>query len=201
MDQGALALRVNAITTRDLYRGESAKHYEAERVRQQKWRNEQAAIAEFLAGFSAGQSVLDIPIGTGRFLQLYCAAGLNIIGMDVSEDMMHQARVKNAAADIRYGDILDIPLPDRSVDIAVCVRLLNLITENEMLRAMSELGRVVRQSIILTIRTGPQIKHKRRSITHRNIVFDATIKEIGMQVRGEKIVLPPDYRVMLLSRS
>lgn len=194
---------LNAEVTRKTYRGAKADTYDRDRVRESKWQRENDAVKEFLLSGGGGvgsMTLLDIPVGTGRFLKLYRELGIKAIGMDVSEDMMRQARVKDPEADIRYGDIFDIPLQDNSVEVAVCIRLLNLITEDEMVRAVKELGRVARDAIIVSIRTGSECHRKRRSWTHREGVWQEVVSGIGMHVVAERAAKGRDYRVVLLER-
>jgi ubiquinone/menaquinone biosynthesis C-methylase UbiE len=118
----------------------------------------------------ASGTVLDIPIGTGRFIPIYRELGFNqVIGMDVSEDMLLEAR-KRGGAMLQVGNILDIPMVSGLVDWAVCVRLLNLISEDEMKRAVSEVCRVARAGVVLSIRLGDQPTRRKMSITQ---TFDA----------------------------
>jgi ubiquinone/menaquinone biosynthesis C-methylase UbiE len=188
---------LNAAVTRETYRGEKASSYDFNRDQEAKWRREHDAVTEFLQG--AAGTVLDIPVGTGRFLSLYHNLGLEVIGFDVSDEMLAQAREKDASARLDQGDIFGIPLPDKSVDTAVCVRLLNLITEDEMVMAIKELGRVTRDRIILSIRTGDAIGRKTRSWTHRDKVFRDAVEATGMYVRAARMAHKNNYNVVLIT--
>jgi len=188
---------LNAAVTRETYRGEKAATYDEARDREAKWRREHDAVTEFLQG--AAGTVLDIPVGTGRFLSLYRELGLEAVGFDVSDEMLSLARQKDAAARLDQGDIFGIPLPNKSVDTAVCVRLLNLITEDEMVMAIKELARVTRDRMILSIRTGDAIGRKTRSWTHRETAFHAAVEAIGMYVRAARMAHKGNYRVILIT--
>jgi len=187
---------LNAAVTRKTYFGEKASRYDEGRETEEKWQREHAAVRGFL---TAG-SVLDIPVGTGRFLSLYREMGLTFTGMDVSEEMMAQARAKDPEAEVVFGDIMSIPLPDRSVDIAVCIRLLTLIDTPDMIGAMKELGRVARQRIILSIKTAREKRVERRSVIHPEKAFNRVVDEIGFRVVEKRMARPPEYRVMVLCR-
>jgi ubiquinone/menaquinone biosynthesis C-methylase UbiE len=161
-------LSVIDASTADRYRGAAARDYDATRRHQAKWKREAECLRMALKGASG--TVLDIPIGTGRFIPIYRELGFNqVIGMDVSEDMLLEAR-KRGGAMLQVGNILDIPMVSGLVDWAVCVRLLNLISEDEMKRAVSEVCRVARAGVVLSIRLGDQPTRRKMSITQ---TFDA----------------------------
>jgi ubiquinone/menaquinone biosynthesis C-methylase UbiE len=145
----------SAANTGAYYHGSRALGYEEKRMGQRLWKEESAALRRFMS--DAEGSVLDIPVGTGRFLRFYQEIGLSVIGMDVSEDMLKQADAKRTDAELVIGSILEIDLATDSVDTAVCVRLLNLLSEDEMKQALSELQRVARDQIIITLRSGQEI--------------------------------------------
>lgn len=139
--------RIGAANIRDYYRGDYARKYDR-RSLHPKWAREQETVERWLSMIGGNADVLDIPVGTGRFLEAYDRLGLCAIGMDVSDDMMALARRKCPWADLRYGDILDIPMDDGSVDCVVAVRILSWFTRSEMERAVRECARVSKSWII-----------------------------------------------------
>lgn len=189
---------LNAEVTRKTYYGAKASTYDHGRGTEDRWLRENAAVASFMRGVSG--SVLDIPVGTGRFLHLYRGLGLSVIGMDVSEEMMRQARAKDPTAVLCYGDIMKIGMSDQAVDTAVCIRLLSLITEFEMAAAMRELARVTRDRLIISLRIGPTIQRKNRSWRHRTGEFGRIIAALGFRITAQRLVREPDERVFLLER-
>jgi ubiquinone/menaquinone biosynthesis C-methylase UbiE len=58
-----------------------------------------------------GQTLLDIGIGTGLSSELFHKAGLQIYGIDGSEEMLEICESKNIAVELKQHDLLDIPLP------------------------------------------------------------------------------------------
>lgn len=185
--------QLNAAITRQTYYGEKARVYDAKNAETDKRSREAAALREFLVGASG--TILDIPVGTGHFLPLYKALGLNVIGMDVSEEMMDQARAKAPELDIRYGDIMQIPLSDAAVDIAVCIRLLSLIDTDEMVLALKELGRIASQFVIFSIKVGTKKVVKNRSVTHPDAVFTDALCGAGLQIEDARMVREPDFLI------
>ena len=53
------------------YRGGVAVEYDERRSSSDKWRREIEIIESIVAEFEEGLSILDVPMGTGRFLQCY----------------------------------------------------------------------------------------------------------------------------------
>ena len=118
----------------------------------------------------------------------------------MSADMLNEAR-KHAGKDLKIfqTDILDIKMHGREVDCAVCVRLLNLLSEAEMQRAVSELCRVANDYVILSIRLGNEPKRRSLSVTHTHDAFIASIPEEWTQ-EGEIDLGDGGYRMVLLKR-
>src|SRR5688572_1037332 len=75
------------------YYGKKAYEYDLGREDSEKWKVEYAAVKEALTGLSG--SLLDAPCGTGRFFPIYKELGFRVLGLDISEDMLHQAHAKD----------------------------------------------------------------------------------------------------------
>jgi len=151
---------MDAKKARQKYTGATARTYDEKRVGDARWQNEQDAVALMLYRVlhERGQAtVLDIPVGTGRFFEIYRRLPVDVVGMDVSEDMLDEARIKLVASDraieLKYGDILDpttrIPHPD----VAVCVRIMNQFTMDEARRALQNLKHAGARFIIVSATT------------------------------------------------
>jgi arsenite methyltransferase len=97
-----------------------------------------------------GEIVADLGCGSGTDLLLAArAVGRNgrAIGIDINESMRERAergarRGGYAQVKIRYGDLIDIPLPDRSVDVVQCNSVLYLVPHKD--RAIAEIARILR---------------------------------------------------------
>lgn len=180
---------IGAAAIKDKYRGRTAEIYD-QRSGSAKWHAEEAAMERFLSIVGRGAKVLDIPVGTGRFLAAYRRHGMSAIGMDVSEDMMAQARLKVPESDLRVGDILAINLPTQSVDLAVAVRILSWLTIDEMKHALYELSTVARSWIITGGGRQPDRQKVYQSLSGFS-VHDRVL--IDRNTRG-------DYELVLLRR-
>jgi ubiquinone/menaquinone biosynthesis C-methylase UbiE len=157
---------------RDRYRGKRAQTYDLDRENQPEWRAEHEAVANLLAGLGgAGTAVLDVPVGTGRFLTIYRDLGWRAVGIDASDEMLSQAmEVAGSLAMedvvLRVGDITALDLPDSAVDIALAIRIANMLELDDLQRAISELARIARYHVIVGIQVyaprGPIEEARRR---------------------------------------
>ncbi|WP_433504566.1 class I SAM-dependent methyltransferase [Pseudonocardia halophobica] len=86
--------------------------------------------------------VLDAACGTGRHAVRLAERGHVVVGVDQSPDMLERARTKIPGGRFLEGTLTDLPLPDASVDAAVCA--LALVHVPELEPAVAELARVVR---------------------------------------------------------
>jgi ubiquinone/menaquinone biosynthesis C-methylase UbiE len=139
------------------YLGQLAELYNQQRVGGEKWRRE-GEIVEFLfstklCGIS---TVIDMPVGTGRFVELYKRHKVSVTGLDLSRDMLQQASRTSmeigCPVKLVEGSIFSTGLDGNSHDAGVCIRFLNLITVKELSIALSEVYRVVKRHAVIGIR-------------------------------------------------
>jgi ubiquinone/menaquinone biosynthesis C-methylase UbiE len=102
---------------------------------------EEPVVRALLATWPAGR-VLDAACGTGRHSEWLAAHGHEVVGVDASPDMLAKARAKLPQARFEVGDLAALPLPDASVDAALCA--LALVHLPDLRPALAELARVVR---------------------------------------------------------
>ena len=204
---------VSAESTARKYAGKMAENYESLRIKKQRWLQENE-IVEAMLQSQKDETVLDIPVGTGRFLVLYNKLGLKCYGYDTSKAMLSLAKRKHkmlmspkrlkripaVPLVLEIGDIRKIPHQDRSIDVAVCVRFLDLVPQDTMEDAMHELCRVTRYRIILTIRLGEEYVAKSNTATHDKRRFMALIKRLGWQMLENKPIFRQGWHVLHLGR-
>jgi ubiquinone/menaquinone biosynthesis C-methylase UbiE len=195
--------------TAEKYRGGVAAGYEAKRTSQVKWQAEQRLVERWLSEVAeeAGEDrvrVLDIPVGTGRFLPTYQRYAFDVTGIDVSDDMLAIARAKVAPSDVpvsvtlELGSIFDIVMPDAAVDIAVCIRIVNLIGESDMQIALRELQRVTRSQILFNVREGEKGKSRYRN--PQSIKAIKAALQPGWRIASNVEIHEPDFRMIRLER-
>ncbi|MBA2423793.1 MAG: class I SAM-dependent methyltransferase [Actinobacteria bacterium] len=96
---------------------------------------------------ASGGPVVELAVGTGRIAVPIAQAGVSLIGVDSSPEMLVVAREAAEAAgvgdllDLRVGDLREPPVPER-VPLVICPfrSLLHMETEAEKLRALRAAG-------------------------------------------------------------
>lgn len=87
---------------------------------------------------------LELGVGTGRIALPILARGHRYTGIDISERMMAQLRERAGDVagrlELLVGDVTELPLPDRSVDVVIVVHVLHLVPEWR--KALDEARRV-----------------------------------------------------------
>lgn len=149
------------------YRGSVAEEYDSRRTGTDKWEREQNAVAEYLDRIVDGRSdltVLDVPVGTGRFMDLYREYSLAVVGVDVSPDMLDRAREKLADDDGRVtflvGDVMDLDDVDVDPDVVVCIRFLNWLTLGDVRRALSNVVSKSPSHLVVGVRLRTSTRHR-----------------------------------------
>lgn len=139
------------------YKGTIAKNYLSKRVEEVKWQREQTIVKGLVDKYmKKGDLILDVPFGTGRFSKYYIDKGLVTYGLDISQDMLDEARKQlgSEATKVRLikGDAENLSFSDNEVDFIICVRLLNWVPLEVIDRFLSEFTRVAASKLILHIR-------------------------------------------------
>jgi SAM-dependent methyltransferase len=134
----------------DHYYGGKAAKYDARREGTAQRLSERAAVDEFVTEGPA----LDVACGTGAFFDLYQKKGLAFSGVDISGDMLAQARAKFPEADLRQGSVFALDVPDGAFKMAVAVRLLEWLPDEDKALALAELRRVA-HTLVVTVWFGP----------------------------------------------
>jgi ubiquinone/menaquinone biosynthesis C-methylase UbiE len=102
---------------------------------------EEPVVRSMIDGIAPGMAV-DAACGTGRQAAYLFGRGFTVIAVDSSDAMLARARERVPLADIRRGDLLDLPVADATVDLAVCSLALTHFADIE--RPITELSRIVR---------------------------------------------------------
>jgi ubiquinone/menaquinone biosynthesis C-methylase UbiE len=180
------------------YRGKLAEKYDAVRDKQERWHLENDYVAQMLEGLRG--TVMDCPVGTGRFLKLYKRLGLRCSGVDSSEAMLAIARKKERSAKLWAGDATALNVQPKSYDTFVCVRFLNLIEEEALKDVMNEIDRVTKSHVVLTIRLGEGYHSNSSMATHDEKKFRSLLKRHGWKITREELIFNKGWFVMRLDR-
>ena len=134
-----------------------------------RWRRK----AVRLLALAPGSTVIDLASGTGDLCVDLARAGHHPLSIDLSFGMLAADR---SGAPRMQADILRLPLPDHSVDVATCgFALRNLV---ELPRFFDELGRVVRPGgRIALLDVG--VPHSKLIRWGNDIYFGKVVPKIG----------------------
>jgi ubiquinone/menaquinone biosynthesis C-methylase UbiE len=140
----------------DDFYGDRAAGYEAKRAGQQYWDDQQKIAEELIESFPNGSTVLDVPFGTGRFVDVYNRKAMKVAGLEVSGDMLRSARDLRGDAiedyDLRVGDARSLPWPDGTFDLVATYRFLpSIISIADQRIVLSEIHRVTRDAALLDV--------------------------------------------------
>jgi ubiquinone/menaquinone biosynthesis C-methylase UbiE len=192
-------LSIKAHTTATRYLGDKAMHYEAHRMNKNKWMGEDRKVKEFLNDFPKGTSILDIPCGTGRFFPFYHEKGFEVLGIDISPDMLAQAKQRvGSAITVKLGNIFNIGLVD-AFDIVLCIRFLNLIEFGDIKYVLAEMQRAAKSRIILTLR----VRQKNPTGHYHSAYAVSLIKDAllpGWKIGRNEAMYEEDYRLIEISK-
>jgi ubiquinone/menaquinone biosynthesis C-methylase UbiE len=136
-------------------------------------RRERAILTDYFAQVGAVDTILDLPCGHGRLSDLLHGHCKKLIEADWSFSMVAlNQRDHGARADLGPGarrylrcSALQIPLPDRSVDVVVSFRLSHHLETQELRELhLRELFRVARKAVIVTWFSATSLKNRLRQI-------------------------------------
>jgi len=110
---------------------------------------ERAAVRESLAPVE-DRDLLEIACGTGRFTVMLADAGGDVVGLDVSAEMLGRAREKAARAGVDAawvrGDAARLPFPDDAFDAVLAMRFFHLADTPASF--LAEMRRVARDQVV-----------------------------------------------------
>jgi len=102
---------------------------------------EEPVVRHFLDGVVPGRAI-DVACGTGRLARILRDLGHRVIAVDESPEMLARVRQNAPGAALVRGDLRQLPIDDRSADVAICGLAL---THVPTLRGpIAELARVLR---------------------------------------------------------
>src|SRR4051794_3630341 len=109
---------------------------------------EEPAVWSLLEGVAPGRA-LDAACGTGRHARHLVGLGHEVLGLDLTPEMLSVAAANVPEASFGEADLRDIPVEDERFDLVVCGLALSHLAD--LAGAVAELARVLRPSGRLVI--------------------------------------------------
>ncbi len=135
----------------------------------------EAAMDEAL-GEGPFEFLVDLGTGTGRILELFGPRAAKALGFDLNHDMLAYARMKLertgfSHAQVRHGDLYNVPLPDEAADVIVLHQVLHFLDDPAI--AVAEAARVLKRGgKLLIVDFAPhELEFLREQSAHRRLGF------------------------------
>jgi ubiquinone/menaquinone biosynthesis C-methylase UbiE len=151
------------------------------------------------------ESILDLPCGHGRLSGLLKERCHQLIEADWSFTMVSLNQRDHGRDGRSYfrASALEIPLPDRSVDVAVSFRLSHHLETQELReRHLHELFRVADKAVIVTWFSASSLKNMLREVRvklvgkkPKNVLRNARVREIAQQDGFAQKQAKPLFRI------
>ena len=101
-------------------------------------------LDEVLKEQQPGARILDVGCGTGEYVRRANELGFIASGLEPADAMRAVAVNKNPGASIVSGVATELPYPDGSFDLVICIEVLRYLDRSDIRQALRELRRVLR---------------------------------------------------------
>ena len=119
------------------------------RTRDKPWEEIRFLFDNYLI---AGEKVLDLGCGNGRFYEFFKNKNIDYIGVDNSEKLVELAKKKYPKAKFQLADALNLPFPTNYFDKVYSIAVLHQIPSREFrLQFLKEVKRVLKQEGLLVL--------------------------------------------------
>jgi ubiquinone/menaquinone biosynthesis C-methylase UbiE len=131
----------------------------------------------------SNKKILDIGIGSGYFEEFLNSKGIkaDIIGLDISKEMIKQAKILMPLI-IADGD--ELPFPDNSFDMIICLDTIHLIKEHDFSRILKPSSLA-----LISIFFNKQDYEQKRNLLIERLKGLEIIKEISIEGKENELVM------------
>jgi len=159
----------------------------------------EAAMDEAL-GEGPFDLLVDLGTGTGRILELFGPRATKVLGFDLNHDMLAYARMKLeraglSQAQVRHGDLYNVPLPDEAADAVVLHQVLHFL--DDPAAAVAEASRVLAPGgKLLVVDFAPhELEFLREQSAHRRLGFardqlGRMLESTGLKLQRFRVLSP-----------
>lgn len=112
-----------------------------------------AYFGPHIQGNHSDISVLDVGCGPGIYVSELAKEGFRVHGVDYSEEIIAVARKKvpTDSAQFSVADVYNLPFPDNSFDVVICLGLFQSVDDYE--KGLREIERVLKKGGLLIVTT------------------------------------------------
>ena len=103
----------------------------------------------FANAYTKGKDVLDVPCGVGWGTSLLNAR--RVVGIDISKEAVDYAKKHYPKIDFLVGNMANIPIPDKSIDVVVCLEGYEHVNRDVGIRFLEEAVRILRKGGLLVM--------------------------------------------------
>ena len=157
---------------------------------------EQAVVKQCIAELPAGSLVLDVPCGNGRMGRWVAQrSDLRLVSLDYNFDMLKAMGRRDEStllATRARGDVLALPLAEKSVDLVINCRLMHHIADDETAANMyRQIARVARGVVVTSFWSTHCWRYLRRRLLGKTVrgfprspaAFAEICRGAGLEVR------------------
>lgn len=126
-------------------------------------------LTDFVKYFSINAKILDAGCGSGRFTNALQSKGIDVVGLDLSKQLISEAKTSYPLINFQYGDLLDLPFQDEYFDgIWAQASVIHFENDKQVSLVLSEFSRVLKQDgfLYLLVRARKENESKLSSHTH-----------------------------------
>jgi predicted TPR repeat methyltransferase len=136
------------------YYKETAKNYDNQ-VKEYDSYSHDALFGMSFDYVKANQKILDLGIGTGLASIHFSKIGLNVYGLDISEDMLNVCREKSFAEELKLHNLSTdkIPYDDNYFNLIICSGVFHFL--GDLKNVFSDVARVIKKGGIFAFTISP----------------------------------------------
>jgi SAM-dependent methyltransferase len=118
--------------------------------------------------------VYDLGCGPGQTTAFLHECGLRVHGLDLSPELVREARLRNPDVTFGVGDMLELPLPDASAAGVVAFYAIVHFSPTQLGVALREMHRVLAPGglVLLAFHIGTEVKHVDGFLGHDGVSLD-----------------------------